>query len=73
MQVEDCRTVGKDARHLRLRLRQRGTAWRAIGFDLGHLADEVTPEVDIVYKLSVDRWSGQDMLELKILDFTPAR
>lgn len=65
--------VGNGSKHLKLKLKQGGVVWQAIGFDLGHLTDEVNSEVDIVYSLSVDRWGGRNLLELNILDFAPVR
>jgi len=73
VRVLDRSIVGNGSQHLRLRLKQGGVVWRAIGFDMGHLLAEVAPEVDIVYKFSVDRWGGQEMVELSLLDFAPVR
>lgn len=70
--VVDCQKVGAGARHLRLKLRDEEVAWKAIGFDLGHLAREVTAEIDVVYNLVVDHWNGEETLALNILDFAPA-
>jgi single-stranded-DNA-specific exonuclease len=64
--------VGGASRHLRLKLRDKEVIWKAIGFDLGHLAAEVTPEIDVVYNLVVDQWNGEETLALNILDFAPA-
>jgi len=72
VKVVDCHPVGNGSQHLRLKLRQGEIMWRGIGFDLGNLLAEVTPEIDIVYNLAVDQWGGQKMLELNILDFAPA-
>jgi single-stranded-DNA-specific exonuclease len=73
VQVLDCSTVGNGSQHLRLKLRQGGVVWRAIVFGMGHLLAEIAPEVDIAYKFSVDRWGGQEMVELSVLDFAPVR
>ncbi|MCX6000627.1 MAG: single-stranded-DNA-specific exonuclease RecJ [Chloroflexi bacterium] len=73
VKVLDCAVAGNGAKHLKLKLKQKGVVWRSIGFDLGHLAAEVTPEVDLVYSLTVDRWGGQEMLSLNVLDFAPAQ
>jgi single-stranded-DNA-specific exonuclease len=73
VQVADCSTVGNGSQHLRLKLRQGGMTWRAIGFDMGHLLAEVASEVDVVYRFSVDHWGGQKMVELSLLDFAPLR
>jgi len=70
--VVDCRKIGAGARHLRLKLTDGEAAWKAIGFDLGHLAGEVTSEIDVVYSLAVDQWNGEETLALNILDFAPA-
>jgi len=72
VKVIDCRTVGSESRHLKLKLRYRDIVWRGIGFNLGNLAVEVTPEIDIVYNLKIDEWCGESMLVLNILDFAPA-
>lgn len=70
--VVDCYTTGSASQHLRLRLRDGRITWRAIGFDLGHLAAEIAPEIDIVYNLVVDRWNGDEALALNVLDFAPS-
>lgn len=70
--VAGCQKVGSGSRHLRLKLRDGEVVWKAIGFDLGHLAGEVTPGIDVVYNLVVDRWNGEETLALNVLDFAPA-
>jgi single-stranded-DNA-specific exonuclease len=72
VKVIDCRPVGSQSQHLKLKLRQGDIVWRGIGFDLGNLATEVAPEIDIVYNLTIDQWRGESMLALNILDFAPA-
>jgi len=71
--VLDYRTVGNGSRHLKMKLRQGDIIWSGIGFGLGELAAEVTPQIDIVYNLSVSQWNGASTLELNILDFAPVR
>lgn len=71
VKVVDCHPVGNGSQHLRLKLRQGEIMWRGIGFDLGRLLAEVTPEIDLVYNLAVDQWGAEEMLELNILDFAP--
>ena len=56
---------------LRPKLKQDGTVWDGVGFGLGNYLAEVSPLVDIVYNLEVDRWSGEERLRLNILDFSP--
>lgn len=73
VKVVDCASVGDGSRHLQVKLREGRIVWRGIGFDLGHLLDEVSQSIDVVYTLSVDRWGGEETLSLSILDFAPAQ
>ncbi|MFQ5924734.1 MAG: single-stranded-DNA-specific exonuclease RecJ [Dehalococcoidia bacterium] len=70
--VMEYRSVGAGGEHLRLKLREGSVTWDGVAFRMGHLIDEATPHLDIVYNLEVDRWRGQEMLQLNILDFAPA-
>ena len=74
-QVVDCRRVGKQGEHLRLKLKapiSGGQIWQAVGFDLGHLTDETAPtSIDVAYQLGVDNWQGRSRLELRVVDFVP--
>jgi single-stranded-DNA-specific exonuclease len=72
VRVIDCYSVGNQSQHLKLKLREGDIIWPGIGFNLGHLAGEITPEIDLVYNMKVDRWNGADTLGLNILDFAPA-
>lgn len=72
VQVVQSGSVGDGSKHLRLKLKQGGVVWKAIGFDLGHMLDQIDSELDVVYSLSVDRWGGTEMMELNVLDFAPA-
>jgi single-stranded-DNA-specific exonuclease len=72
VEVLDHRTMGNNSHHLRLKLRQGGTVWDAVGFRLGNNIAEVCPRLDVVYNLELDRWQGRERLRLSILDFTPA-
>jgi single-stranded-DNA-specific exonuclease len=70
--VSDRRTVGNGGEHLKLKLKDDGVTWNGICFKKGHLVEEITPRLDIVFNLEVDQWSGGGMLQLNILDFAPA-
>ena len=69
----DCHTMGDNGEHLKLRLKQGGTVWDGVGFRLGSHLAEVSPRLDIVFNLEVDRWCGAERLRLNILDFAPAK
>jgi len=72
-EVIDCHTMGDNSEHLRLKLKQGGIVWDGVAFRLGNYLTEVSPRLDIVYNLEVDRWGGAERLRLNILDFAPAR
>lgn len=65
--------MGSSREHLRLKLRQGGTVWDGVGFDLCQYLPEVSSPLDIVYSLEVDRWNGEERLRLNILDFSPSK
>ncbi|TET68102.1 MAG: single-stranded-DNA-specific exonuclease RecJ [Dehalococcoidia bacterium] len=73
VEVIDCRTMGNDGEHLRLKLKQGGTRWDGVGFRLGNYLAEVASPLDIVYNLEIDRWHGEERLRLNILDFAPTK
>jgi len=72
-EVADCRTMGNSAEHLRLKLKQGGAVWDGVGFRLGCYLAEISPQLDIVYNVEIDRWGGKERLRLNILDFAPSR
>jgi single-stranded-DNA-specific exonuclease len=71
VEVLDCHTMGNNSHHLRLKLRQGGTVWDAVGFRMGENIGEVSSRLDVVYNLELDRWRGAENLRLNILDFSP--
>jgi len=73
VEVLERRTMGNGGGHLRLKLRQDGTVWDGVGFRLGSYLSEVSPRLDIVYNLEIDRWGGKEQLRLNILDFEASR
>jgi single-stranded-DNA-specific exonuclease len=71
VEIVDRHEVGSQGEHLRLKLRQEGVIWDAIGFGFGKLAKQITNCLDIAYNLDIDHWNGQERLRLKLLDFAP--
>jgi single-stranded-DNA-specific exonuclease len=71
VEVVDCHTMGSNREHLRLKLRQGGIVWDGVGFRMGSALAEISPHLDIVYNLEIDRWQGAERLRLNILDFAP--
>jgi len=72
VEVVECRTMGSNGDHLRLRLKQGNTVWDGVGFRFGEYLSEVSSPLDIVYNLEIDKWSGQERLRLNLLDFAPS-
>jgi len=72
IEVVDCQTMGNGREHLRLKLKQGGAVWDGVGFRLGGYLAEISPHLDIVYNLEIDRWGGKERLRLNILDFAPS-
>jgi single-stranded-DNA-specific exonuclease len=70
-EVINCRTMGNGAEHLKLKLRQGGTIWDGVGFRLGGYRGEISPYLNIVYNLEIDRWGGNERLRLNLVDFAP--
>jgi single-stranded-DNA-specific exonuclease len=73
VEVIDCRTMGNNGEHLRLKLKQGGCAWDGVAFRLGKYLAEVASPLDIVHNLEIDRWGGKERLRLNILDFAPSK
>jgi len=71
VEVVDCHTMGGNGDHLRLKLRQGSVIWDGVGFRMGSALAEISPHLDIVYNLEIDRWRGAERLRLNILDFAP--
>jgi len=56
--------------HIRFVLRQEGTIFTGIGFNLAHLFPlmQMKSPLDIVFTLDENEWNGQKNLQLKIID-----
>lgn len=67
VEVVDSSTAGSGGEHLKLKLRDGGVIWDAIGFDLGER--DVSPYLDVVYTLEAETWSGRGLLRLNVIDF----
>ncbi len=66
------RGVGSEARHLKMRLANRGVVLDAIGFGLGDMATTFfarrVTEVDVAYMVDVNQWNGSRRVELIVKD-----
>jgi single-stranded-DNA-specific exonuclease len=72
--AEPPRKMGEGERHLDLRVRHYGKVMRAIAFGRAEWADEIAAvqgAISISYAASINRFRGQENVELKLLDWQP--
>ncbi|HHT47707.1 MAG TPA: single-stranded-DNA-specific exonuclease RecJ [Firmicutes bacterium] len=64
-----CYGVGKDAKHLKLKVGKDGASWEAIGFNFGAPTEELegAKRVDLAFNLELNDWNNQLQLVLKDL------
>ena len=73
VEVIEQRLMGAQNEHVRLKVRQGGITWDAVGFDMGTYNSEINQYLDIVYYLELNRWNGTETLRLNLVDFEPSR
>mgnify|MGYP001409231121 CR=1 FL=1 len=71
VKVADCRLMGNNGAHLKLKLEQDNIVWDAVAFSMGNRLSEVHSVMNIVYNMELDQWRGQERLRLNILDLAP--
>jgi len=73
MPVVECRTVGKENRHLKVKLGRNGLPpIDAIGFGLGEWEKQMPQRVDAAFHLEMNEWNGRSSLQMRLLDIRPA-
>ncbi|MDX1994490.1 MAG: single-stranded-DNA-specific exonuclease RecJ [bacterium] len=73
LHVDECRTVGKDGKHLKLKVSRPGhPQLDAIGFNLGGLADQMPECIDLAFHLEINEWNGRHILQANVQDVHPA-
>jgi single-stranded-DNA-specific exonuclease len=70
IEIIDTRTVGRDARHLKLKLRQDEQIFDSIFFGGGEIYSKLKPgsKADLVFQVEEDYWNGLAKIQLKIRD-----
>lgn len=72
LRVLQCRRVGEDGRHLKLRLANAGGArMDAIGFGMGGWAKAMPRRIDAAYNAEINDWGGRRHLQMRLLDIRP--
>jgi len=72
LKVMNSRTVGADARHLKLSLTDGWVTMDAIAFQQGEWQNHMPSRVDVAYHLEVNEWGGEQRLQLNVRDLRPA-
>jgi single-stranded-DNA-specific exonuclease len=73
VRIVECRTVGADKRHLKLKIARMGQEpLDSIGFGLGEWAKQMPPVIDVAYHLEMNEWRGRQSLQMRLLDIRPA-
>ncbi len=62
--------MGGEGQHLRLTLRAGGVIWSAVAFDAPQVNGSSL--LDMVYSISVNRFGGNDQLQMRVLDMAPS-
>lgn len=68
VKVVGSRTVGADARHLKLTLGDGRVTMDAIAFNQGHWQGKLPARVDVAYMLEINEWGGEKRLQLNVRD-----
>jgi single-stranded-DNA-specific exonuclease len=67
--VAEYRTVGRDGRHLKLRLsRASQPPLDAIGFRMGRWAEHMPDRIDMAFQLEINEWQGRQRLQANLKD-----
>ncbi len=65
-------TVGNEKQHLRLKVRAGNIFYDAIAFRLGHMAESMAKNIDLMYVLEKNEYNGVESLQLNVRDIRPA-
>ncbi|MFN8528220.1 MAG: single-stranded-DNA-specific exonuclease RecJ [Anaerolineae bacterium] len=73
LRVIDVRTVGKDDKHLKLKLARPGLPpVDGIGFHMGEWAGKMPNCIDVAYQLEINEWNGNRTVQLNLQDLRAA-
>jgi len=65
-----CRGVGKNEAHLKIRVGENNANLDGIGFNLGKYADELAAarEISVAFTPTINEWQGRSYLQIKVND-----
>ena len=69
LKIDSIRALS-EGKHLKLGLRDENIIVNAIGFNLGHLAEEylIGDKIDVVGSLEINRYNGADFIQINLKD-----
>lgn len=70
--VKSSRTVGADAKHIKMAVTDGHVTFDAIGFRLGYLQQNMHPKVDVMYTFETNEFNGRTSLQLNLKDVKPS-
>lgn len=70
LEIVDSWVVGEN--HLKMRVRQGESVHEAIGFNLAGMQPVQGSSVNMVYSPEINKWNGNEKVQLRILDFEPS-
>lgn len=69
VKIKSSRPVGSDGKHLKVTFEdERGHAFDAIGFRMGHLQPTLPSRVDVLYHMEANEYNGRRSLQLNLKD-----
>jgi single-stranded-DNA-specific exonuclease len=68
LKVTSSRAVGRDNAHLKLAVTDGWVTIDAIAFRLGHMQDNLSSQVDLLYAFEMNEFRGQKKLQLNVRD-----
>ncbi len=72
--VSDWRLVGRDDRHLKLKVARAGQPpIDCIGFGLGEWSQNMPERIDVAYVLEINEWNGRRTLQMNLKDIRPSQ
>ena len=66
------RKIGRDGKHLKLKVEQNGIVIDAIAFGFGEMSGELRDRVDLVYNFELNEYNGIKSFQLNVRDLKPA-
>lgn len=69
-EVMDCRSIGKEGNHLKLKVKGGQAKWDAVGFKMGHLLETLNncANLDLAVTLEKNHWNGRVNLQFNLRD-----